>query len=93
MNAVTNQIVGFYNNYIIYYGDTDSMYLHKKYWSDLIDKGFFGKSFGLGKNDYGNSGIFYAWFLAPKIKYCSVIDDFGVIPAKKLSKVIAKDIE
>ena len=33
----------------------------------------------LGQNDYCNSGIIYAWFLAPKIKYCLVIDDFGVI--------------
>ena len=82
MNNVINQIDGFYNNNI-YYTDTDSLYIHKKYWSNLIDKGFVGKSLGLGKNDYGNSGIFYAWFLAPEIKYCIVIDDFGVISAKK----------
>ena len=27
-------------------------------------------------------GIFYAWSIAPKIKYCLVIDNFGVISAK-----------
>ena len=50
----------------------------------MFDNGFVGKySVGLGKNDYGNSGIFYAWFLAPNTKYCLVIDDFGVISARK----------
>ena len=85
MNSVINQIDGFYNNNI-YYTDTDSIYIHKKYWSNLIDNGFVGKSLGLGKNDYGDSGIFYAWFLAPKIKYCLVIDDFGIISAKRTFK-------
>ena len=85
MNDVIKQIDGFYNN-SIYYTDTDSLYIHKKYWSNLVDNGFVGKSHGLGKNDYGDSGIFYAWFLAPKIKYCLVIDDFGVILAKKTFK-------
>ena len=78
MNDVMKQIGGFYNN-SIYYTDTDSLYIHEKYWSDLVDNGFVGKSLGLGKNDYDNSGIFYACFSAPKIKYCLVIDDFGVI--------------
>ena len=59
MNDVIRQIDDFYNN-SIYYGDTDSVYIHKKYWDDLVDKGFIGKSLGLGKNDYGNSGIFHA---------------------------------
>ena len=52
----------------------------------MVGNGFVGKSFDLGKNDYGNSGIFYAWFLAPKIKYCLVMDDFGVTLAKRISK-------
>ena len=75
MNDVFREIDGFYSNNI-YYGDTDSGYNHKKYWSILVEKGFVGKSFGLGKNDYGTSGIFYAWFLAPEKKYFLVIDDF-----------------
>ena len=85
MNNVLNQIDGFYNNNI-YYIDTDSLYIHKKHWSDLVDNGFVGKSIGLGKNDSGNSGIFYAWFPAPKIKFCLVIDDFGVISARRTFK-------
>ena len=52
----------------------------------MVDNGFVGKTLGLGKNDYGNSGLFYAWFRAPKIKYCLVIDDFGVILAEKTFK-------
>ena len=85
MNEVFRVIDGFYSN-CIYYGDTDSGYIHKKHWSNLVKKGFVGKSLGLGENDYGNSGIFYAWFLALKIKYCLVIDDFGIISAKRTFK-------
>ena len=85
MNNVFNEIDAFYNN-VIYYTDTDSGYIHKKYWNKLDEKGYVGKKLGEGKNDYGNSGIFYAWFLAAKIKYCLVIDDFGIISAKKTFK-------
>ena len=85
MNDVFKQIGRFYNN-ILYYTDTDSLFIHKKYWSDLIDNGFIGKTLSLGKNDYGSLGTFDAWFLAPKIKYCLVIDDFVVIKTKKTFK-------
>ena len=85
MNDVFREIDGFYSNNI-YYGDTDSGYIHNKHWSTLVEKGYVGKSLGQGKNDYGNSGIFYAWFLAPKIKYCLVMEDFGVISAKRTFK-------
>ena len=37
MNDVIKQINGFYNN-IFYYTDTDSLYIHKKYWSSLVKK-------------------------------------------------------
>ena len=57
MNEVINQIEGFHTNGIRY-GDTDSIYIHKNYWSDLVDNGFVGKTPGLGKNDYGNSDVF-----------------------------------
>ena len=40
MNDVIEQIGGFYNN-SIEYADTDSLYIHKKYWSDLVDNGLF----------------------------------------------------
>ena len=85
MNYVIEEINGFYNNNIDY-TDTDSLYIHKRHWSTLVEKGYVGTSLGLGKNDYGKSGIFYAWFLASKIKYCLVIDDFGNISAKRTFK-------
>ena len=90
MNDVISQIVGFYEN-SLYYADTDSLYLHKKYWSTLAENGFVGKSLGLGWNVYGNLGVFYVWFLAPKIKYCLVIDDFGVVSAKRNFKGFSEE--
>ena len=69
MNDVIRERVGFYINSICYI-DTDSLYIHKKYWSDMVDIGFLGKSLGLGKNDCGFLGVFYAWFLAPKMNDC-----------------------
>ena len=83
MNHVIKQRSGFFNS-SIHYTDTDSLYIHKKNWSDLADIGFVGKS--LGKNNYGTSGILYSWILAPKIKFCLVTDDFGVILAKRTFK-------
>ena len=58
----------------------------KKHWSTLVGKGFVGKSLGLGKNGYVNSGIIFAWFLAPNIKHCLVIDDYEIILAKRTFK-------
>ena len=40
----------------------------------------------MGENEYGISGILYACFLAPKIKYCLVIVNYGVILAEKTFK-------
>ena len=50
MNDVIKPISGFYNK-SIYYTDTASLYVHKKYWSSLVDNGFVGKPLGLGKSD------------------------------------------
>ena len=85
MIDVIRQTGGFFINNI-YYFNTISLYIHKRYWSDLVDNGFAGKSLSFGGNDYGNSGKFYAWFLAPKIQYSLVTDDFGVISATRTFK-------
>ena len=45
-----------------------------------------GKDFCQGENDYNTGGIFYALFLAPKIKFCSTMDDFGNIQERKTFK-------
>ena len=78
INNFIREINGFYNN-SIYYGDTDSLYIEKKYW-DVLDKGkLVGKNLCQGKNDYKTGGIFYGLFLAPKVKYCQTINDIGII--------------
>ena len=85
MNNFIREINGFYNN-SIYYGDTDSLYIEKKYW-DVLDKAnLVGEELCQGKNDYKTGGTFYGLFLAPKIKYCLTIDDYGIIQEQKTFK-------
>ena len=48
VNDVIKQRGGFYNS-SFYYTDTDSLYIHIKYWSWLVDNGFVGKTLGLFK--------------------------------------------
>ena len=85
MNNFIREINGFYNN-SIYYGDTDSLYIDKKYW-DVLDKAnLAGESLCQGKNDYKTGGIFYGLFLAPKIKYCLTIDEYGITKEHKTFK-------
>ena len=45
-----------------------------------------GEKFCHGKNDYKTSGIFYGLYLAPKLKYCLTIDNFGIIQEHKTFK-------
>ena len=85
MNNFIREINGFYNN-SIYYGDTDSLYIEKKYW-DVLDKAnLAGEGLCQGKNDYKTGGIFYGLYLAPKIKYCLTIDENGIIQEHKTFK-------
>ena len=85
MNNFIREINGFYNN-SIYYGDTDSLYIEKKYW-DVLDKAnLVGEELCQGKNDYKTGGIFYGLFLALKIKYCLTIDDYDIIQEHKTFK-------
>ena len=78
MNNFIREINGFYNN-SIYYGDTDSLYIEKNYWDVLEKANLVGKKLCQGKNDYDSAGIFYVLFLAPEIKYCLTINEFGLI--------------
>ena len=85
MNKFIGEINGFYENNI-YYTDTDSLYIEKKYW-DVLDKAnLVGDELCQGKNDYKTGGIFYALYLAPKIKYCLTIDNYGIIQEHKTFK-------
>ena len=78
INNFIREINGFYNN-SIYYGDTDSVYIEKKYWDELDKANLVGKNLCQGKNDYKTGGIFYGLFLAAKIKYVLKIDHYGII--------------
>ena len=73
MNDVILALDGFKNNKL-YYGDTDSVYINNDDYEALKTKGSIGKNLYQSKNDYGNGGILYDLFLAPKIKYCINID-------------------
>ena len=74
MNNFIHAIDGFYTN-DVYYIDTDSLYIDSKHWEKLDKGGLVGKNLLQGKNDDGpDAGIWYALFLAPKIKYCLTIN-------------------
>ena len=81
MNDVISALDGFKNNKI-YYEDTDSIYIHNDDYEVLKTKGLIGKDLYQSKNDYGKGGILYGLFLAPKIKYCIVIDENGILSQK-----------
>ena len=85
MNNFIREINGFYENNV-YYTDTDSLYIEKKYW-DVLDKAnLVGDNLCQGKNDYETGGIFYSLYLASKIKYCLTIDEYGIIKEHKTFK-------
>ena len=85
MNNFIREINGFYNN-SKNYGDMDSLYVEKKYW-DVLDKAnLVGEGLCHGKNGYKTGGILYGLFLAPKIKFCLTIDDYGIIQEHKTFK-------
>ena len=88
MNIFIHAIDGFYTN-DVYYTDTNSLYFENKPWDKLEKAGLVGQNLLQGKNDYGpDSGMFYGLFLAPKIKYCLIINKYGVIDEKKALKVL-----
>ena len=70
----------------VYYTDTDSLYIENKHWDKLDKAGLVGKGLLQGKNDYKDGGIFYGLFLAPKMKYCLTINEYGVINEHKTFK-------
>ena len=85
MNNFIRKSNGFYNN-SINYGDTDSLYIEKKFW-DVLDKtNLDGDNLCQGKNDYKTGGVFCGLFHARKIKYCLTIDEYGIIQEHKTFK-------
>ena len=85
MNNFIHAINGFYTNNV-YYTGTDSLYIENKHWDKLEKAGLVGKELLQGTNDYKDGGIFYGHFLASKMKYCLIINKYGVISEKKTFK-------
>ena len=85
VNKFIREINRFYRNNI-YYTDTDSLYIKKKKWGVLDKANLVREGLCQGKNDYKTGGIFYGLLLAPKIKYCLTIDDYGIIQEHKTFK-------
>ena len=62
------------------------MYREKKFW-EVLDKGnLVGDELCQSKNDYKTGGIFYGLALAPKVKKCSTIYNYGIIREHKTFK-------
>ena len=54
-----------------------------------MDKaGLVGKTLGQRKNDYGDGGIFFSLFLAPKVNSCLTSNEYGFIEEKRHSKFL-----
>ena len=85
LNNFIHAIGGLYPNNV-YYTDTDSLYIENKHCNKLDKAGLVGKNRLQGKNDYKEGGIRYGLFLAPKIKYCLIINKYGVIDEHKTFK-------
>ena len=85
MNNFIHAIDGFNTNEK-YYTDTDSLDIESKHWEKLNNAGLVGKKLLQGKNVYKDGGIFYALFLAPKMKYCLIINKYGVIDDERCFK-------
>ena len=85
MNNFIHSIDAFYSN-DVYYTDTDSLYIENKHWDKLKEKNVVGRNLLQEKNDYGDRGIFYGLFIAPKLKYCLTINKFGIIDEKQCFK-------
>ena len=58
MNNFSREINGFYNN-SLYYGDTDGLYIEKKYW-DVLDKAnLVGEELRQGKKFLQKQAVFF----------------------------------
>ena len=84
MDNFIREINGFFS-ISIYYGETVRFCIGKKHWDVLEKANLVGEDICQGqvKNDYQTSGSFYGLFLAPKMKFCSTIDKFGIVQEHK----------
>ena len=84
MNNFILAIDGF-KNPNVYYCDTDSLYISKRFFDLLESRQLVGNDLCKGKNDYGEGGIVFGLYLAPKIKYNIVLND-GLLSEKSTFK-------
>ncbi|ESO90886.1 hypothetical protein LOTGIDRAFT_163774 [Lottia gigantea] len=93
MNNFIHVIDGFYKPEI-YYTDTDSLYISSKNWDKLNKAGLVSETdYCNGKNDYGDGGIIYGLYLAPKVKYNIILTSDGVLKEKKTFKDYSNKIK
>ncbi|ESO89867.1 hypothetical protein LOTGIDRAFT_164555 [Lottia gigantea] len=86
MNNFIHVINGFYKPEI-YYTDTDSLYISSRNWDKLNRAGLVCENeYCKGKNDYGDGGIIFGLYLAPKVKYNMILTSDGVLKEKKTFK-------
>ncbi|ESO91852.1 hypothetical protein LOTGIDRAFT_163211 [Lottia gigantea] len=86
MNNFIHVINGFYQPEI-YYTDTDSLYISSRNWDKLNRAGLVSENeYCKGKNDYGDGGIIFGLYLAPKVKYNIILTFDGVLKEKKTFK-------
>ncbi|ESP03444.1 hypothetical protein LOTGIDRAFT_171384 [Lottia gigantea] len=91
INNFIRVIDGFYKPEI-YYTDTDSLYISSSNWDKLNDAGLVSENdYCKGKNDYGNGGIIFGLYLAPKVKYNIILTSDGILKEKKTFKGYSKD--
>ncbi|ESO92236.1 hypothetical protein LOTGIDRAFT_162891 [Lottia gigantea] len=90
MNNFILEIDGFYKPEI-YYTDTDSLYISSSNWDKLNKAGLVSENdYCKRKNDYGDGGIIFGLYLAPKVKYnINLISD--VLQEKKTFKGYSND--
>ncbi|ESO88843.1 hypothetical protein LOTGIDRAFT_165263 [Lottia gigantea] len=76
----------------IYDTDTDSLYISSSNWDTLNESGLVSENdYCKGKNDYGDGGIIYGLYLAPKVKYNIILTSDGILKEKKTFKGYSND--
>ena len=85
MNTFIRGIIGF-KTMNVFFTDTESLYIEKKHW-DVLDKiKLVGKRLRQSEKGFKSGGIFSHLFLAPKIKCCLTIKEFGILEEQKTFK-------
>lgn len=97
MNNFIHTIDGF-NNFKVWYTDTDSLYIDIDSYKTLQQLGHVGSELGQGSNDYDENVITYGLFLGPKQKYVQFLDgsdEFsfkGIDKGKESKKLLNKQL-